>query len=113
MYEYEPQSYLCTKGKRTIKYSINPDDMHDLTDIIEDSGKIITASDIDIKKYKNLIFNPIRFQNSRKDEELNETTNDVPKCNYLIPGEFSRKFRNDDNETLSISNANVRSINKN
>ena len=52
--------------------------MHNLTDLIEDPEENIKASDIVIEKYDNMIFNPIRFQNNRKDEELNEITYDVP-----------------------------------
>ena len=44
---------------------------------------------------------------------INEITNDIPKCNYLTPGEFSQTFSNEDNQTFSILNANIRSINKN
>ena len=48
----------------------------------EDPEENIKASDIFIDKCDNMIFNPIRFQNNRKDEELNKITNDVSKCNY-------------------------------
>ena len=103
----------CTKETEQSNTQSNQDDMHNLTDIIEDPEENIKASDIVIEKYDNMIFNLIRFQNNRKDEELNEITNDVPKCNYLTTGEFSQTFRNKDNKTFSILNANVRSINKN
>ena len=32
-----------------------------------------------------MILNPIKFQNKKKDEELHEITNDIPKCNYMTP----------------------------
>ena len=44
------------------------EDVHDLAGIIEDSEKNMKVSDIVIDKYDDMIFNPIRFQNKRKDE---------------------------------------------
>ena len=55
--------------------------MHNLPDIIEDPEENIKASDIVIEKYDNMIFNPIRFQNNRKDEELMHAS----KCILNLP----------------------------
>ena len=69
------------------------------------------VSDIEIDKYDSMVFNPVRFQSTTKDEIPHEMSH-IPKCNYITPVDFKIKYENNE-PTFSIFNANIRSINKN
>ena len=69
--EYEGNN--CLKSNEKIQTNENvelEDSDDDNVDVISDPEDTIQASDIDIDKYDKIMFNPIRFQNSNKDDEF-------------------------------------------
>ena len=71
------------------------------------------VKNLDLEKYDNMIFNPLRFEA----ESVNKAYNDVVpndathSCSYVTPKQFNRD-KNVDNGTINLLNVNIRSISK-
>ena len=75
-----------------------------------------SITDIDFKKYDNMIFNPLRFDSNNTEKTYNDIVNSnnggIHECSYLTPEQFCTD-PNANRGNFNLLNVNTRSLAKN
>ena len=83
---------------------------------LNNSKSHFKITDVDLQKYDEMVFNPLRFDyNTEKcfNEIVDDAVSDVYKCNYITPEQFCSNSNADSYGKLSFLNVNIRSLSKN
>ena len=117
----KPKEWVCSKCTSKIIPDSEFDEDETFSDSdIEQNVIDLNASpqfkitDVDLKRYDEMIFNPLRFDCNPTEKRFNDAVNDdgIYECSYLTPEQFCL----DSNATcgkFSFLNVNIRSLSKN
>ena len=93
--------------------STSNSDLENAVDELNDSPDF-DLTDIEIPKYDEMIFNPLKFESNSFGKAYIDINNDdaIHKCSYLTPEQF-RLDNNASSGKLNLLNVNIRSLSKN
>ena len=95
----------CKEDNHTASDSDIDNEVHDLNESPE-----FDVTKVNLQKYDDMIFNPLRFDNNSTSKVFNDISNDnIHKCYYSTPEEF----RLGTCGKMNFLNANIRSLSKN
>ena len=109
-----PKEWVCQICSYDVQVSSNSDLENEVNDLNESSEFNIT--DVNLTKYDNMIFNPLRFDCNSTSKVYNDITNSVNdtthKCSYMTPEQFHADPKASSGK-FNLLNVNIRSLSKN
>ena len=101
--------------EESIERENNENDVTDEINLNESINTEFGISNLNLDKYDNMAFNPLRFENiNNRQDKQDDIVNveHIPTCTYLTTDEFHQNL-NRNNNNFTILSANIRSISKN
>ena len=109
-----PKELVCQICSYDVQVSSNSDSENEVNDLNESPEFDIT--DVNLTKYDNMIYNPLRFDCNSTSEVYNDITNSVNdtthKCSYLTPEQFHADPKASSGK-FNLLNVNIRSLSNN
>ena len=89
--------------------TVENDYIHDINEL----NKNINVVEADFTKYENMAFDPLRFESTTKETDLDNNENQINiNCKYVTNDQLNQTLSNQ-NGSLTLLNVNIRSIGKN
>jgi len=111
--ELNTSEWTCDNCTNTTNQSSNSD-VDDNLNVLKESPDF-NVKNVDLKKYDEMIFNPLRFDCDTTNKGYNDVVDNefTHKCTYLTPDQFCSVDSNAPNGNLNLLNVNIRSLSKN
>ena len=101
-----PGEWECSNCRKDEHETVE-NNIHDINNLNENWNIV----DVDLNKYEKMAFDPLRYESTTKESDLgNENLSNV-KCKYVTNVQLNQMLSNQ-NDSLTLLNANIRSIGK-